>query len=261
MPKLKRKSSLQKLAESRAQGKRRRAALGTPAEEEPLDCQHNEEEESNLSSLKDVMLEDPEDLNGVSLLTATVSSPTDKKTANRNVDLKQLEKRKTEQKKRKAEYKRLKRLDPIERTPEKAKNAESMRLRRQDENVREKEKLAYCTKKSSEISCYGKLLNKYIAKIRQAPVFTCSCCGSLCYEESTTITSKEELQEKGCTEEFITAVLHYKQDIDRLCCTCKTYVLRKDDKKLPRVALANGLDFPKIPDELKVKTCTCSTKS
>jgi len=159
----------------------------------------------------------------------------------------------TPEKSKNAVSMRQRREDPDIRIPEKSKNAESKKIRRQDQNVREKEKLTYRAKKSSEVSSYDKLVEKCIAKIRQAPTCICSCCGSLCYEESTSITSKEELQEKGCTEEFITAVLHCNQNIHRLCCTCKTYVLRKDDKKLPRVALANGLDFPEIPDQLKVK--------
>jgi len=159
----------------------------------------------------------------------------------------------TPEKFKNADSMRLRRQDPIARVSERTRNAEIMRLRREDEDEREKEKLAYRKKKSNEISSYDKLLIKYIAKIRQAPTFICSCCGGLCYEESTSITSKEELREKGCSEEFLSAVLHYNQDIHRLCCTCKSYVFRKDNKKLPRVALANGLDFPDIPDELKVK--------
>jgi len=316
MPKLKRKSDLQKLAESRKKGKRRRAALSAPTEEESLDCQNTDEDESNISTVPDVILEDTENLNEVSLIPETISSHTDKITAERNVELTQLEKPNAEQNKKKAEYMRsrrqdpevrtpekkrnavsmrlrreepevrtpekernavsmrLRREDPEVRTPEKERNAESMRLRRedptarisertrnaeikrsrrQDEIVRVQEKLAYRKKKSDEVSSYDKLLNKYIPKIRQAPTFICSCCGALCYEESTSITTKEELREKGCSEEFVKAVLHYNQDIHRVCCTCKSYVFRKDNKKLPRVALANGLEFPDIPDRLKVK--------
>jgi len=118
MPKLKRKSDLQKLAELREKGKRRRAALSAPTEES-LECQNTDEDESNLSAVPDVLLEDRENLNEASMIPETISSHTDKITAKSNVELRQLEKHIAEENKKKAEYKRSRRQDPEVRNPEK----------------------------------------------------------------------------------------------------------------------------------------------
>jgi len=234
MPKLKRKSELQKVAEKRERAKRRKLDITALAGDHTCstrDQEENPDEDSTRTVQNESKLKKAESMR------SRRQDPNYRETEQVND----------------TESKRLRRTNPQIRTPEKTRNAESMKARRKDENTRKDEIERTRSKRIIHKSTYDRLLDKYMTKIRQAPTFICSCCGALCYEESTSIITKEELREKGCSEEFVTAVLHYNQDIHRLCCTCKSYVLRKDDKKLPRVALANGLDFPEIPDQLKVK--------
>lgn len=93
----------------------------------------------------------------------------------------------------------------------------------------------------------------YFSKIREAPDNVCSCCGGLFYSESVKYgkTSASKLSQKGLTDEMIAKVLFVQQSQHLFCSTCKSYIYGKEPK-IPRVALSNGLDFPTVPDVLKV---------
>ncbi len=102
----------------------------------------------------------------------------------------------------------------------------------------------------------------YSNKIRRGPTWICSCCGGLFYREGVRNIDKTKLQQWELTEDMISSILYVDQNSCRtwetkpknysLCITCCNYA---KEKRLPRLALANGLDFPVIPDELKVCIC------
>jgi hypothetical protein len=148
---------------------------------------------------------------------------------------------------------RLTRQDQARRDQEQVADTNSRRLARQDTVVRsverkrfwEAEKKRRLTAKSS----YEKLKDKYIDQIRQSPSCICSCCGGIWYEKSTTATSQEALILCGCDQDFIDTVLRVQQNEHRLCGTCKKSITQK---RVPRLCLSNGFDFPIVPSELKV---------
>jgi len=95
------------------------------------------------------------------------------------------------------------------------------------------------------------LVQQFFKKIHAASTFICSSCGGLFYEESTTKTSKELLLKRGCDETLVVNVLCVNQQQHLLCGTCKLAVYRK---KVPRLCLSNGFEFPIVPVILKVST-------
>jgi len=139
------------------------------------------------------------------------------------------------------------------RTPEKIRDKEYHRVRRDDLSFRIPERLRDSAAKRSQqlrlLSSFEKLRDKFREKIKCAPIFICSCCGGLWYKDSTTVVSEQLLKDKGCDDNLVMKVLHVKQDEHRLCGTCKKSVF---GRRLPRVSLCNGLDFPEIPEVLKV---------
>jgi hypothetical protein len=72
----------------------------------------------------------------------------------------------------------------------------------------------------------------------------------LWYKNSTTGTSEAILTELGCSESFTSNVLHVNQENHRFCATCKKSIIQK---RIPRLWLSNGFDFPVIPAEIKVR--------
>jgi hypothetical protein len=152
-----------------------------------------------------------------------------------------------------AATKRLARQDPSYRTREAKRDRESRRFKREDLALRSIERRTFWEaerkRRNSSKSSYEKLLEKYTDQIRQSPSYICSCCGGLWYQKSTTPTSQEALISSGCDQEFIDTVLRAKQDQHRLCGTCKKSITQK---RVPRLCLSNGFDFPIVPAEIKV---------
>jgi rubrerythrin len=160
----------------------------------------------------------------------------------------------THEKKKNAESQRLARRNPSYRTHEAKRDTESRRLKREDPTLRSIERRTFWEaerkRRNSSKSSYEKLLEKYTDQIRQSPSYICSCCGGLWYEKSTTTTSQETLIQCGCSQDFIDTVLRVNQDQHRFCATCKKSI---SQKRVPRLCLSNGFDFPTIPDDVKVK--------
>lgn len=145
---------------------------------------------------------------------------------------------------------RLRRLDILLRTPERIRDAKKRSLRRFDP-VRRRLDLAANSKCKTKLkdsqSGYESHLQKFIKKCKQGPVFICSCCGAILYEESTVKITESKLH--ACDSETIENILHVEQSCHRLCKTCFSYARRG---AIPRTCLANGLDFPVIPNEIQV---------
>lgn len=114
---------------------------------------------------------------------------------------------------------------------------------------------------------WSSIVNTYMNKIRRGTTWICSCCGGLFYRESVRNIDKIKLRKWGLNDDMISSILHVDQDDHQawtrkskvycLCITCYSYCKAN---KLPRLALVNGLDFPTIPDQLKVcKIYVCSS--
>ena len=144
------------------------------------------------------------------------------------------------------------------RNKEKQDNTKSRRGKRKNPEVRESEeqarKKSRLAKTTNFKKDYDQLLTAFQGRIKLAPSVICSCCGGLFYKTSTKEVTSEDLSSKGCDEAFINKILHVHQQKHKLCSTCKASVFVKPPKapKIPRLCLANGFDFPEIPEELKV---------
>jgi hypothetical protein len=145
------------------------------------------------------------------------------------------------------------REDKQRRSDEQLSDTEARQIARKDPIRRKREQEldteSRKRKRTLSKSRYEDLLEMFYIQIRESPSYICSCCGRLWYETSTKITSEEHLQSIGCSDENIATYLYVAQTQHRLCGTCRKSTLTNS---IPRLALANGLDFPIIPDELKV---------
>jgi hypothetical protein len=175
-------------------------------------------------------------------------------TAARRVARLDPERRRKEQE-AKAESRRLARQDEARRYREQMSDTNSRRLARKDPVIRSVERKTFWEaerkRRQTAKSSYEKLMDKYIDQIRQSPSYICSCCGGLWYEKSTIATSREALILCGCNEDFIDTVLRVQQNEHRLCGTCRKSITQK---RVPRLCLSNGFDFPIVPSELKVNS-------
>jgi hypothetical protein len=148
---------------------------------------------------------------------------------------------------------KISREDDNVRTPERARDSQSRKDARNDPVKRrlwqDKDTEAHVGKIKKNRSNYDWLYSQYEQKIKEAPVFICSCCGGLWYKTSTSVITKEILKERGCTSAFIKTVLQVQQDEHRLCATCKKSI---KSKNVPRLCLSNGFAFPNIPSVLNV---------
>jgi hypothetical protein len=152
---------------------------------------------------------------------------------------------------------RIARQNQARHDREQVADTKARRLARQDVGIRSVERKRFWEaekkRRQKAKSSYEKLFEKYSEQIRQSPSYICSCCGGLWYENSTTITSQEELFRWGCDQDFIDTVLRVHQNQHRLCGTCKRNIAQK---QVPRLCLSNGFDFPIVPSEIKVNQFT-----
>jgi len=90
-------------------------------------------------------------------------------------------------------------------------------------------------------------LQKFKEKSKEGPTCICTCCGSLWFRSSVHSLSTANLESKH-SPEFLEKILNLSCSEAWICRTCYIYVQKG---QVPRLAISNGLDFPKIPDVLK----------
>jgi hypothetical protein len=91
---------------------------------------------------------------------------------------------------------------------------------------------------------------KYENAIKEGPTLVCVCCGGLFFKRSVKLFIEEDYPDK----DFMAKIFYVKEKCNRfdsymICNTCDTYA--RGNKKLPRLALSNGLEFNFIDDSLQ----------
>lgn len=86
-----------------------------------------------------------------------------------------------------------------------------------------------------------KCVKQYELEIRQYYSHVCNCCGRIMRQSQLKFLEKKQLK---IDEEIKKKVFYVKnENISKFCKTCASYI---EKGKIPRVALCNGLDFPKV---------------
>ena len=93
-------------------------------------------------------------------------------------------------------------------------------------------------------------IKKFELEIKEGPTLVCVCCGGLFFKRSVKIFNEEEYANKI----FMSKILFVKNQCNKfnsymICNTCDTYA--RGNKKVPRLALSNGLDFNAIDKSLE----------
>lgn len=94
---------------------------------------------------------------------------------------------------------------------------------------------------------------KYNQLIKEGPTSICSCCGGLWYQESVYNICTETLSKWKVPQDVVRAVLNkgVMKEGKLHHCLCKTCYRTAAKRKIPRLALVNGLEFPPVPPELQ----------
>ncbi|KAK3924058.1 Halomucin [Frankliniella fusca] len=86
-----------------------------------------------------------------------------------------------------------------------------------------------------------KSVQQYEIEIRQYYSHVCNCCGRIMRESQLKKLDRRTLK---IEDDVIQKVFHVKKEnVSKFCKTCSSYIKKG---KIPRVALCNGLDFPKV---------------
>jgi hypothetical protein len=140
---------------------------------------------------------------------------------------------------------RKKRGDEEYRKDEQRQNTISRRLKRgkQEESSLEREAKA-AARKALRVGSLECNLQEFKVIKKEGPTSVCACCGGLWFRSSTkTVTATQS------NNELTSKIFHLRIDeIPKLCETCYRDYRRN---MVPRLALTNGIDFPKIPHILR----------
>lgn len=92
------------------------------------------------------------------------------------------------------------------------------------------------------------LIEEYEESIITGPKYVCVCCGLLEFQDSVEIFFENntitELDEKV----FCLKTKYFDNDYNWICKVCTKQI---QDKKIPKIALSNSLDFPIIDENIK----------
>lgn len=93
----------------------------------------------------------------------------------------------------------------------------------------------------------------YQQKIIRGPTWTCCCCGGLFFQEGVKDVSKETIESWKLSDISISHILCLKtQNRCKYAILCINCCENAKSARVPKLALSNGLEFPPLPDELKV---------
>ena len=133
-----------------------------------------------------------------------------------------------------------------------------------DDSVKKKSKKTSRTEKGKAVkhtnpgslysyNSFQKIQKQFRTNLKERCDRICNCCGGLWFPKSVRNLSKDTLRLKGITNDFINSAFYVDPSSEVFCQTCRLSVMRG---KLPKLALTNGLDFPKIPEVVKVRKHT-----
>lgn len=142
------------------------------------------------------------------------------------------------------------RSDPAYREDDQTRNTIARSNRRQDPLICRRENEAKSERRNNKT--WQLLFTEFSRNAKLGPTHTCCSCDRLFFKRSITTTTKEKLQNSGCTEEFLkSAVLtrFYDQNEWELCSTCHTNL---KSQKPPRFNIQlSGLAFPTLHPKIK----------
>ena len=149
-----------------------------------------------------------------------------------------------------AERMREAREDEDFRRREAASAADRMRAARQEEEFRLAERAAENLRRQQERQ-YAERRERYFNIIKEGPTWKCCCCGQLWFRRSVKAFSEAQLAAKRIYGKWraVCSCRDLTDDVFVLCGTCQRYLLQK--MQVPPLALANGLEFPPIPEPLQ----------
>ncbi|KAK3922268.1 ATP-dependent DNA helicase RRM3 [Frankliniella fusca] len=160
------------------------------------------------------------------------------------------EERRQQEAKRDREAKRITRGNVHNREQEAARDCTARQLRRQDPAARQHEHVLRSVR-GAERNTFPVMEAEFRKKCKEGPTHICCCCGQLWFKASITIWSEEQIAEKVHVDGWSDAcgVQRSSGDPYTLCGTCKKYFTQ--EKRIPPLALINGLRFPDVPPALQ----------
>ncbi|XP_069969212.1 uncharacterized protein [Bactrocera oleae] len=135
---------------------------------------------------------------------------------------------------------RLRRDNPLNRQIENQRQSQRIRLTREN-NVIE-------TDNSGNLTDFK---NIYFQNINKGPTEICICCGGLWFSHQVRKLNFETIAQgepNAASALFLMQKFPSEDGNYNFCATCKNAIVKKNVRK---ICLANGLDFPEIPDCLK----------
>ncbi|KAK3907395.1 Exodeoxyribonuclease 7 large subunit [Frankliniella fusca] len=96
---------------------------------------------------------------------------------------------------------------------------------------------------------WNKCVDTFEKEIRDFHTHTCTCCGKLYRFSQLKILNKSFLASRNYDNDFLKNIFWVTDTSEAKFCTSCAKDINK--KKIPKLALCNGLDFPKVPDCIK----------
>ena len=137
----------------------------------------------------------------------------------------------------------IKRQDSAERRREQTMDTERRKVMRQDPDFRETEKARdrLYQYNSRHLPC--NIIESYELKILEGPTIVCVCCGGLFFKRSMIEFYLDRMRHSSLFD----SIFHVKKPDTNgkywICITCNKYF---EERKLPRLALCQQLDFPPL---------------
>ncbi|CAG5050266.1 unnamed protein product [Parnassius apollo] len=151
---------------------------------------------------------------------------------------------------------RIARENPVFRDIEQRRDTQAHQIAREDPHYsqieRARDTRARQSARCNSINDWDNVKRKYFNNTKEGYNHPCSCCGRLWHKNSVRKLIKHSISTKY-NAEFALSVFNLNpcDESAEFCCTCAKYITQG---RMPRLAIANGLKFPDIPDVLNELT-------
>ncbi|CAG5050492.1 unnamed protein product [Parnassius apollo] len=151
---------------------------------------------------------------------------------------------------------RIARKKPVFRDIEQRRDTQARQIAREDPHYsqieRARDTRARQSARCNSINDWHNVKRKYFDNTKEGYNHPCSCCGRLWHKNSVRKLIKHSISTKY-NAEFALSVFNLNpcDESAEFCCTCAKYITQG---RMPRLAIANGLKFPDIPDVLNELT-------
>ena len=148
---------------------------------------------------------------------------------------------------RNADEHRLRRLDDGYRDAERIQDAQAHVLHRQNDEYREAEQQRNTVEHQVRRANVLKLATAYEETVKEGPVYVCVSCGGLFFKRTVKEFNEIKCRSLLNAENYSKSTLAISNVCDEgkrwICITCERYI---QSKRLPKIALGNGLQFVTI---------------